>query len=228
MTVRLTCIIPAYNEAARIGPVLDAVLNHPLIDEVIVVDDGSADGTAAVVAHYPAARLIALPQNGGKTAALLHGLAAASGDLILLVDADLVGLAPAHLSALIEPVRNARADIAISLRDNAPFLWRWIGLDYISGERVLHKSLLQGQETALSRLPKFGFEVFLNSVLTARQARIAVVRWPGVISPIKTRKYGLWTGIKAEVAMLRDLNRAAPAMGLLRQIRTMRRLRIAA
>lgn len=223
----LTCIIPAYNEAARIAAVLKAVLDHPMIDEVIVVDDGSSDATAQVVAQTPA-RLIALPQNGGKTAALLHGLNAATGDLILLVDADLIGLSPAHLTALIDPVRQGRADIAISLRDNAPFLWRWIGLDYISGERVLHKSLLTGQDTALKALPKFGFEVFLNSLLTARHARIAVVRWPGVISPIKSTKYGVWTGIKADAAMLRDLTRAVPPMGLLRQIRTMRRLRIAA
>ena len=228
MNRRLTCIIPAYNEAARIGAVLDAVLNHPMIDEVIVVDDGSADGTAQVVVQHPTARLIVLPRNGGKTAALLHGLAAASGDLILLVDADLIGLSPAHLSALIEPVTAARADMSISLRDNAPFLWRWIGLDYISGERVLHKSLLQGQETALSRLPRFGFEVFLNSLLTARRSRIAVVRWPGVVSPVKSAKYGLWTGIKADVAMLRDLMRAVPPIGLMRQIVVMRGLRIAA
>ena len=228
MNRRLTCIIPAYNEAARIGAVLDAVLNHPMIDEVIVVDDGSADGTAQVVVQHPTARLIVLPRNGGKTAALLHGLAAASGDLILLVDADLIGLSPAHLSALIEPVTAARADMSISLRDNAPFLWRWIGLDYISGERVLHKSLLQGQETALSRLPRFGFEVFLNSLLTARRSRIAVVRWPGVVSPVKSAKYGLWTGIKADVAMLRDLIRAVPLIGLMRQIVVMRGLRIAA
>ena len=222
----LTCIIPAYNEAARIAAVLEAVLDHPLIDEVIVVDDASADGTASVVQRFPQARLIALPRNGGKTAALIHGLAAATGELILLVDADLVGLAPHHLTALIIPVREGRADISISLRDNAPFPWRWIGLDYISGERVLRKSLLAGQTEALQRLPKFGFEVYLNSLLITAQSRIAIVKWPGVISPLKSAKYGLWTGIKADLNMMRDLFRAVPPLGLLRQIITMRRQRV--
>jgi glycosyltransferase involved in cell wall biosynthesis len=225
-TVTLTCIIPAYNEAARIAAVLQAVLGHPMIDEVIVVDDASADGTAAVVQGFPAARLIALPCNGGKTAALVHGLAAARGDLILLVDADLVGLAPHHLTALIAPVRDGHADISISLRDNAPAPWRWIGLDYISGERVLRKTLLAGQSEALHRLPKFGFEVFLNSLLISERARIAVVRWPGVVSPLKSTKYGVWTGIRADIAMMRDLCGAVPPLGLLRQIIAMRRLRV--
>ena len=222
----LTCIIPAYNEATRIAAVLEAVLDHPLIDEVIVVDDGSADGTAAVVTRFPEARLIALPRNGGKTAALIHGLNAASGDLILLVDADLLGLSPSHLTALIAPVRDGRADISISLRANAPFPWRWIGLDYISGERVLRKALLTGQTEALSRLPKFGFEVFLNALVIKSHARIAVVNWPGVVSPLKSAKYGVWTGIKGDVAMMRDLMRAVPLWGLVRQIWAMRGLRV--
>ena len=221
----LTCLIPAYNEQDRIAAVLQAVLGHPLIDEVLVIDDGSTDATSAVV-RGTHARLITLQPNVGKTAALAHGLAQAQGDLILLVDADLIGLSPDHLTALIAPVTEGRADITISLRDNAPFLWRWIGLDYISGERVLRKSLLDGQDSALKNLPKFGFEVFLNSLLVTRGARIAVVRWPGVISPLKSQKYGLWTGIKADIKMMRDLFRAVPPLGLLRQIVQMRRLRV--
>ena len=222
----LTCLIPAYNEAARIAAVLHAVLGHPLIDEVIVIDDGSADATSAVAAGFPAARLITLTPNGGKTAALSRGLAEAKGDLILLVDADLVGLSPVHLTALIAPVASGQADISISLRDNAPFLWRWIGLDYISGERVLRKTLLQGHEQALRALPKFGFEVYLNSLLIAGRARITVVRWPGVASPLKSQKYGFWAGVKGDVKMLADLSKAVGTLGLVRQILRMRALRV--
>ena len=222
----LTCLIPAYNEQARIAAVLQAVLGHPLIDEVLVIDDGSTDATSAVVRGYPAARLITLTANAGKTAALARGLAEATGDLILLVDADLVGLSPHHLTALISPVMSGHADISISLRDNAPFLWRWLGLDYISGERVLHKSLLLPRLTHLHTLPKFGFEVYLNSLLIRQNARIAVVKWPGVISPLKSRKYGLWTGIKADAKMLHDLSQAVGVVGLVRQVVRMRQMRV--
>ena len=221
----LTCLIPAFNEQDRIAAVLQAVLGHPLIDEVVVIDDGSSDSTSAVV-RTTKARLITLNPNVGKTAALARGLAEASGDIILLIDADLIGLSPDHLTALITPVTQGHADITISLRDNAPFLWRWIGLDYISGERVMRKSLLAGQENTLKTLPKFGFEVFLNSLLIAQNARIRVVNWPGVISPLKSTKYGLLAGIKADAKMMRDLFRAVPAVGLLRQITRMRRLKV--
>lgn len=222
----LTCVIPAYNEEARIGAVLSAVLGHPLIDEVLVIDDGSADATSAVVRGFPAARLITLGRNGGKTAALARGFAETASPLILLIDADLVGLSPDHLTALIAPVKEGRAAMSISLRDNAPWLWHGLGLDYISGERALRRDLLAGQDEALRRLPKFGFEVFLNSLVVQAGAPLAVVRLPGVKSPLKSAKYGFWSGVRGDILMLRDLMRAVPPLGLIAQIARMRRLRV--
>lgn len=222
----VSCIIPAYNEAARIADVLASVIGHPLIDEVIVVDDGSGDGTSAVVAQIAAARLITLPKNRGKTAALAVAIAEAKGDLLLLIDADLIGLTPADLTALIAPVLGGQADLAISLRHNAPLIWRAIGLDYISGERVLRRALIAPQLGQLAQLPKFGFEVFLNQLAIATGQRIAVVRWPKVISPLKARKYGWAAGLRADIGMMRDLVQAVSLGGLLCQIIAMRRLRV--
>ena len=136
-TPSLSCIIPAYNEKDRIGSVLQTVSAHPMIDEVIVIDDASHDGTADVAEQFTGVTLIRQTTNQGKTYAVSHGLEAAKGSHVLLVDADLTGLNHAHLTALIEPVLRGSADISISLRDNAPRVWRMIGLDYISGERVI-------------------------------------------------------------------------------------------
>jgi hypothetical protein len=206
--------------------VLAPVLGHPLIEEVIVVDDGSSDATSAIVAGFAGVRLITLPQNRGKTAALATAIAQAKGPLLLLVDADLIGLSREDLTALIQPVLRGRADLSISLRRNAPRLWHWIGLDYISGERVLKKALIAPHLKELAALPKFGFEVFLNRLSIAASQRIAVVNWPEVVSPIKAVKYGWWQGLRGDIGMIRDMMRAVPLTGLLRQIAAMRRLRV--
>ncbi|MFO4987244.1 glycosyltransferase, partial [Salmonella enterica subsp. enterica serovar 1,4,[5],12:i:-] len=73
MAAGLTCLVPAYNEAARIGGVLDVLADHPLLDTVIVVDDGSTDGSRAAAARLAAAdprrRLIAWDDNRGAAEA---------------------------------------------------------------------------------------------------------------------------------------------------------------
>lgn len=226
MSRTISCIVPAYNEGARIGRVLEAVVGHPLLAEVIVVDDGSRDNTVEVVRGVPGARLIEMPRNGGKTAALLTGIGAARGSDLLLVDADLVGLTAAHVTQLIAPVAEGRADIAISLRDNAPRPWHWIGIDYISGERVLPKAMLEGRDEALLALPRFGFEVYLNSLLIERQARVSVVRWHGVASPLKGAKMGWRKGLAADARMIGDMARSVGWFTLVRQIATLRRMRV--
>lgn len=221
----VSCIIPAFNEAERIGAVLRAVAGHPFIDEVLVVDDASGDNTAEVTADTPGVQLIRLPRNGGKTKALAAGFEVMRGDHVLLLDADLVGLTVEDVSALIAPVRSGEAEMTISLRGNAPWPWRAIGLDYISGERVMHRNLLPPLEE-LTRLPNFGFEVYLNERLVGAKARLGVVPWPGVKSPAKEAKHGFRTGLRADAAMMRDIFHTVPAHRLIRQIVAMRRLRV--
>src|SRR3989338_1363157 len=215
--MRLSCIIPAYNEAARIGAVLDAVLGHPWVDEVIVVDDGSTDQTARVAARK-GVRLLHMTQNGGKAGALAAGTALATGEWLMFIDSDLIGLTHDDLTRLIQPVLTGQAHTAISLRRNAPLLWRLIGLDYISGERVMPKEMLAGCLHQLDRMPRFGVEVFLNTLWIASARRIAVVRWDRVESPSKARKHGLLRGLNGDFGMLRDIFQTVGAPSAARQI----------
>lgn len=226
---RLTCLVPAYNEAPRIGRVLEVALATPGIDEVIVIDDGSRDDTVAVAegfaADHAALRVLRQPENRGKTQAVARGVAEASGTHLLLLDSDLIGLTPDSLVTLIAPVAAGVADVSISLRGNAPAPWRWIGLDYISGERVLPRAVLADRLDALGALPRFGLEVFMNRAWIEQEHRIAVVRWPDVSSPLKSAKQGLRAGAVADVLMLRDIFRTVPLREVLWQIRAMRALR---
>jgi glycosyltransferase involved in cell wall biosynthesis len=222
----VSCVIPAYNEADRIGRVLAAVVGHPLIGEILVVDDGSTDDTAARVAGIEGVRLISRRVNGGKCRALRVGIEAAAGPLVLLLDADLDGLTARHVTSLIRPVVHNRADIAISLRENAPAAWHMIGLDYISGERVFHKRVLHGRYDEIDALPRFGFEVFLNELCIRRRDRVAVVDWKDVESPLKYRKYGLISGAWGDARMIMDLVTVVSPLNLARQIPALLRLRI--
>jgi glycosyltransferase involved in cell wall biosynthesis len=219
-----TCLIPAYNEGQRIGGVLDAILGHPRLTDVIVIDDGSTDDTYSI-AQSKGARVIRSPGNLGKTGALVLGLKAVGTSHVVLIDADLIGLTAPTLSALIEPVLNGTASATISLRGNAPRTWRLLGIDYISGERVIPRALLAGQQDLLDKLPRFGFEVFLNRILITQNVPIAIVAWPDVASPSKAAKRGLVAGLWADVAMIGDIFRTIGPVECLRQIVALRRLR---
>lgn len=222
---RPACLIPAWNEAARIGGVLSAVAGHPDLGPVTVIDDGSTDGTADV-ARAAGVAVLRTPGNLGKTRALLHGLRQVAGDHVVLLDADLVGLDAEDVGRLVRPVAAGAAGASISLRGNAPRTWRLIGLDYISGERVLPMRLLRPRFDDIEVLPRFGFEVFLNRLLIADRTPLAVVGWPGVSSPSKASKQGLWRGIVSDARMMGDIFRTISPTESLSQIAAMRRLRV--
>ena len=219
-----TCIIPAFNEAGRIGDVLESVIGHPQLSTVIVVDDGSTDGTGDI-AQAHGATLLRTAGNLGKTKALALGLQDIVTSHVVLIDADLSGLTVPMVTALIAPVMTGMSSAAISLRGNAPFVWRWIGIDYISGERVIPLSLLTGRLPDLARIPRFGFEVFLNQLLIAQDMPIAIVHWPDVASPSKARKRGRLSGLWADAAMIADIFRTIGLLSCLKQILALRRLR---
>jgi len=141
---------------------------------------------------------------------------------VVLIDADLEGLRPSDISALIRPVASHRADVSLSLRGNAPWLWRVIGVDYITGERVVPTWLLHDAGQDLATLPRFGFEVYLNDRIRAAHLATEVVRWDFVASPMKSRKRGFLRGMQADFAMMADIFRTVSPVGAIRQIRYFR------
>jgi glycosyltransferase involved in cell wall biosynthesis len=107
--MKISAIVPAYNEAERIGAVLEPLLAAPSVDEIVVVDDGSTDGTAEVAQRY-GVKVVRLGENRGKGAAMAAGVREANGDTLLFLDADLTGLTPKHLEDLVNAYKAGDAD----------------------------------------------------------------------------------------------------------------------
>jgi glycosyltransferase involved in cell wall biosynthesis len=217
MIPKISCVICAYNEAGRISNILDVAVAHPSLDEVIVVNDGSTDATEELLRSYHTVRAISYALNRGKTYALTRGINAARNELVMLLDADLSGVTPENIGALAEVVTSGNADVSMSLRRNSLALFRLIGIDFVSGERVIPKSLVRGALPEMERLPRWGGEVFMNQLIIARRMRVAVVSWPNVLNVRKYRKMGIWRGFQEEAEMIRDALLVVSPLGALRQ-----------
>ena len=227
---KISCIIPAYNEGERISGVLAVVSVHPQIAEIIVIDDGSVDNTKEVIRcfseKFGKIKIILHEKNKGKSASLYDALKVATGDFVFFLDSDLVGLTSENISDLVSPITNNVADVSISLRRNAPRLWHWLGLDYISGERVLPKKIFDGNLENILLLKPFGFEVSLNRLIIKNQFRLKVVLWPNVDSPYKVSKSGWWRGIKGDFFMMVDIFKTVGFFGPIYQIWKLKKMMV--
>jgi len=116
--MKLTLVIPVYNEAATIASLIERVRQVPVDKEIVVVDDCSADGTRDVLKSLPASddlRLLYHDVNQGKGAALRTGFKAATGDVVVVQDADLE-YDPMELPKLMRPIADGRADVVYGSR----------------------------------------------------------------------------------------------------------------
>ncbi len=107
--MKISCVIPAFNEEATIVSVISTVRKVRTIDEIIVVDDGSTDSTYAL-AVAEGVSVIRHRKNKGKGAAIKTGLAEAKGDAILFIDADLQSISPKKIASLLHPLEADEAD----------------------------------------------------------------------------------------------------------------------
>lgn len=202
---RVAVIIPAYNEAATVGAVVAASRAASLVDEVIVVDDGSADDTVAV-ASAAGARAIR-NEHRGKGEAMLAGGRASDGEVLVFLDADLTGLRPHHVDRLAATVLRGEAAMAVGIFDRGrylnPIFLRL--LPRLSGERALRRELLLSLDPANVR--GYRVEAALNSHVARHPGGVRAFVLDGVFHRTKEQKES-----RAVVGFLHKLGMLSLAM----------------
>lgn len=175
--MKISCIVPAFNEEERIAGVLKPVTQTPGVDEVIVIDDGSADNTATIARGFKGVTVYHHPVNRGKAEAVKNGLELATGDHIMLLDADLGNLTPDDITQLIKPHLKQEC-VTISFRGSIWHPFYFVKFDVLSGERVMPRYVL---EKVFSK-PLHGFllEARINAVILECKLPFYSVYWPHV------------------------------------------------
>jgi glycosyltransferase involved in cell wall biosynthesis len=170
--VRVSLLVPAYNEAATIVAVLEAVSALDLEKQIVVVDDGSTDGTGDLVEQWLNGRddvVLLRQQNRGKGAAIRAAIPHADGDIVVVQDADLE-YDPADVPALIEPIERGVADVVFGSRlsggrpQRAYLFWHLVGNRFLSLlTNVLFNTTISDMET--------GYKAFRIEVLRSLDLR---------------------------------------------------------
>lgn len=205
--MKVAAILPAYNEQSRVREVVRVVMRAPSIDEIIVVNDGSTDQTASAVRALPGVRLVSLPFNRGKGAAMMAGYEATDADVLVFLDADLIGLRPEHIETLVEPVKSGRYKMSVgSFRCGR----RWTDLGQkiapnISGQRAIRRGVFE--QIPNVEESRYGVEMAITKFCRHFRIPTQVVTIKGVTHPMKEEKLGLLRGAFSRAKMFSQIMR---------------------
>jgi glycosyltransferase involved in cell wall biosynthesis len=215
----ITLILPAYNEATRLGPVIQAVkesLELGYVDDAIFVDNASSDRTASVI-RSAGLRALDAPERG-KGQAIAAGIAVATTEYIMTLDTDLTGIEAAHIRKLADGALENPSAMILGLFDRGKLLnLLHYSANKLSpskvplwtGQRVFSRELHQALDPISTK--GFAIESALNALAAERGVPVISFVLEGVFHHPKRLKLGSRVGgLKANVEMVREI-RAATA-----------------
>jgi len=202
----ISAIIAAYNEEKTLAEVLGVLTKNRLIDEVIVVSDGSTDSTVDIARAFDVTT-IALRQNRGKGYAMRVGVEYARHDILFFVDGDMVHLTGRHISALVGPVLRDECDMNIGVRNRGPIrnflhLQMKVG-PVLSGIRVMRRKVWETVPVRYQE--RFKIEAALNFFCSQAGYRQQQTIIHGLGHVIKESKRGLRRGLASRWEMTREV-----------------------
>jgi polyisoprenyl-phosphate glycosyltransferase len=205
--LRTTAIVAAYNEENTIADVLAALTRSPLIDEVIVVSDGSEDRTVEIARSFEGVRTVALKENHGKGFAMAVGVANASNDTLFFCDGDMYNVTDEHIAALILPVLSGECDMNIGVRDRGASL-NFLHLKMkcgpvLSGIRVMKRAVFE--TVPVQYQSHYKIEAALNCFCARAGYRQQQTIITGLGHVIKESKRGLRDGLTSRWRMSREV-----------------------
>jgi len=200
----ITAVIPAYNEALRLGGVLDVMVSYPGFKEIIVVDDGSADGTSGVAKKY-GVKVLRHEKNLGKGRAIESGIASGSGEIIFISDADIKGLTHEMIDEIISPVKDEKVDMFIGLQERQIYSIRPVLLftPLLGGERAFTRELWN--KIPQEYKERFRMETALNFYALHEGKSFRYKYFQGLGQTTKEKKYGFRKGITGRFKMIGDI-----------------------
>ena len=201
-------MVPAKDEAARIGRVLAAVLEAKLPTEVVVVSDGSRDRTAEAARAFPGVRVVELKVNQGKAAAMQAGVRETTAGIVLFVDADLEGLRGPHIDQIALPILTGECEMCVGIFRGGQ-KWSDAAMKVspaLSGQRAMRRELFEAVPNCTEL--GMGIEVALNQAAKRRRARVLRVVLRGVSNAHKEKKLGFMKGLAARTRMYREVGEA--------------------
>jgi len=203
-------VIPAFNEVKNLRAVLDTVCAVNWFKQIVVVDDGSTDGTIHIAeqAANHNARVLALrlPENQGKAGAMLAGVRALQTDIVMFLDADLVDVSESHLRELYLPFEDHACEMTIAVFRHGGLLTDTSHrvAPYLTGQRCLRRTEAEQVLIPLAGT-RYGVEIGLTVHARRQEWRVQKIIWLGVTHRMKEQKRNGMAGLKSRWQMYRQI-----------------------
>lgn len=201
MSISISAVVSAYNEARTIEQVILDLLKISLLGEIIVINDGSSDGTQKILNRYnDKIKIIQNQINRGKGYGVAQAVKLAQGDLIILLDGDVINYTQRDLQRLAEPVINHECDFTLKPTDDVLF-------KNLSGIRCYRRIDILNCIQSMEQSSRYGLEIVLNRYFKDKKGKF--IKLSDYHHFQKFEKFNLpvaiWEYVKEGLSLLRQL-----------------------